>query len=344
MKKRKILKRDSKHNSNMGTILVYHEMISGSGEDYYLLSSSEKYGIIGVFDGCGGSGSRIYAEYKNKTGAYISSRITSEVVLKWFHEFCKKDRILSKNTIEDICIELENRIYSILSKLKSHAKAYSIKGSMIKDFPTTASIIFYTQENSNLYAAFIWCGDSRGYILKPQGLVQITRDDISVELDAMSNLKSDGQLTNVISADGKFILHGTIIECDEPVILITATDGSFGYFSTPMEFEYVLLHTLIDSLTVEEWNENINSYIKEFAGDDFTIVISLCGFKNFNMVKKAFIKRERYIYKKYLSDIESISTDEKDKLWKEYTSIYYGDVIKQSDMTSVSRKLKYSQI
>lgn len=348
MKKRKYSKRECsksyKNNGQNETMLIYHEMISGKGEDFYLMSAAENYGVIGVFDGCGGSGSRIYAEYKNQTGAYISSRVTAAAVLEWFNKFCEEDKILSKNTIEDICIELENRIYSVLEKLKSNTKPFLLKGSMLKNFPTTASLICHTRRYGKLYAAFIWCGDSRGYVLKPQGLVQVTRDDISTELDAMSNLKSDGQLTNVISADGNFILHGAIIECDEPAILITATDGSFGYFSTPMEFEYLLLHTLVNSSNIKEWNKNINSYLKPFAGDDYTMVISLCGFKSFNTVKRTFLKRERHLYNKYLSKSENISIHEKDRLWKEYALVYYGDVNMKLHNRAVSKKLKYSPI
>lgn len=349
MKRKKVLKKRRSKKASVDrawfrSMVVYSEMIKDRGEDYYLSSALDNYGIIGVFDGCGGSGSRRYAEYDNKTGAYISSRITSKAVLNWFYEFCNEDKLLSQNTIEDICIELENRIHCALSEVKSNTEAYKMKGSMLKDFPTTASLIFYTHKNENVYSAFIWCGDSRGYILQPHGLVQITRDDISVGLDALSNLKNDGQLTNVISADGKFILHGKIIECDKPAILITATDGSFGYFSTPMEFEYVLLKTLIGSANMKEWNVNLNSYLKEVSGDDYTIVISIYGFKNFNILKKTFLHRERDLYDKYLSNLKNTSESERNDLWQDYKLVYYGEAQGSSQEKNFSRKIKKTLI
>ena len=51
------------------------EMIPQNGEDSYLYSFNENKGLVGVFDGCGGIGSRRYEILNGKTGAYIASRI-----------------------------------------------------------------------------------------------------------------------------------------------------------------------------------------------------------------------------------------------------------------------------
>lgn len=323
-KKEKIAPAESSHNSD--TMIVCGEMIEDRGEDYYIASRSGSRGIIGVFDGCGGSGARRYEEYGDQTGAYISSRSAAAAVNRWFDKFCAEDCILSKNTLEDICISIENRIFAALKKINSRVKSRSLKGSILKDFPTTASMICYTRGEDSLYSAFLWCGDSRGYVLQEQGLVQVTRDDIGEGLDALSNLKNDGRLTNVISADGNFILHGTIIECRKPALLITATDGSFGYFSSPMEFEYMLLLTLAMSSDAEEWCAQIDELLHRIAGDDYTIGIYMYGFTDFSEVKSYFARREEALYSRYLLKWDQADDKERKELWDSYKTVYYGEV------------------
>ena len=56
----------------------------------------------------------------------------------------------------------------------------------------------------------MWAGDSRVYVLYEKGLLQMTVDDLDVS-DAMKNLSADGALTNVISSDGNYEVHGKII-------------------------------------------------------------------------------------------------------------------------------------
>lgn len=45
------------------------EMIPQNCEDSYLYSFNENKGLVGVFDGCGGIGSRRYEILNGKTGA-----------------------------------------------------------------------------------------------------------------------------------------------------------------------------------------------------------------------------------------------------------------------------------
>ena len=53
---------------------VNGEKIEGYGEDACTIEVDENKALLGVFDGCGGVGSRKYAEHNNMTGAYIASR------------------------------------------------------------------------------------------------------------------------------------------------------------------------------------------------------------------------------------------------------------------------------
>ena len=223
------------------------EMIKGNGEDSFVCSLGDAMGLIGVFDGCGGIGSRKYDIYKNKTGAFVASRVAANVAASWFKEFSEKERILSSNTASVFCNELKNRITYRLKELDGAVGSGIIKGSLVKSFPTTAAMTLFARGQNALDCAFMWAGDSRGYVLNGNGLCQITRDDIDGGEDALDNLSSDGRLSNVISAKGDFCINCRMLSVAEPAVLITATDGCFGYFSTPMEFEYMLVSTLENS-------------------------------------------------------------------------------------------------
>lgn len=79
-----------------------------------------------------------------------------------------------------------------------------------------------------MIADFIWAGDSRGYVLSDMGLAQVTKDDIDDSVDALDNISNDGVLTNVVSADGNYILHSKQIKIKDKIIIFNATDGCFG--------------------------------------------------------------------------------------------------------------------
>ena len=305
-----------------GTFVVSGEMIENNGEDCYVAYVGKKYGITGVFDGCGGIGARKYESYGNKTGAYIASHLSAETILTWFYEFSQSGLILSKNSINDMCCDIKESLVDTLAGLDLSKEKSLIKGSLVKKFPTTASFILFYIKEKKLYTAFIWAGDSRGYILRPNGLTQITKDDIVGGEDALLNLSADGKLNNVISADGDFHLSSKLITCGGPVILITATDGCFGYYSSPMEFEYMLLDTMLKSRSISAWKENIGKSIKEYTGDDFTISFVIYGFGGFKELKKAFNPRKTKLHKEVICKLKN--NDMIESLWNEYKKGYYG--------------------
>ncbi len=317
-------KRENLTNILDGFFVVNKEMIAKNGEDSYAFSINDKCGLMCVFDGCGGIGSRKYAAYSNKTGAYIASHTVAKTVTSWFNEFNNEGGDISGNSIKRICADLEARITKELKTLESGAESSMIKGSLAtKSFPTTASMTLFKSEKSRLYTAFVWAGDSRGFILTPKGLSQITKDDIGEGEDAFSNLSSDGRLTNVIAADGDYHLNSRIMSCPTETILITATDGCFGYFPTPMEFEYMLLNTLLNSNNLMEWKQNLHAEYVKVAGDDFTMGAVVCGFNSFRNLKRAFFERKEYLYRHYIARIADATEEEKLRMWETYKTDYY---------------------
>jgi len=304
--------------------VINGEMIEKNGEDSYAFSFNERMGMVGVFDGCGGIGSRKYAEYNNKTGAYIASRVAGTVVLEWFKRNCMEGNIVSDANIVEMCNNLKGCLGNRLISMDTGTETSTLKGSLTKNFPTTASMILFSNLQKQLYSSFVWSGDSRGFILNEDGLQQITRDDIEGNGDALNNLSADSKLTNFVSSDD-FQLHFKSVIMDRPAIFVTATDGCFGYFSTPMEFEYMLIETMMQAETVEQWKANINSYIRHYASDDYTMGVVIYKYKSFEKMKQSFMLRKSVLYGQYISGLTE-NDEVKEALWEEYKKTYYRGV------------------
>jgi len=285
---------------------VAEEMVQNNGEDCYLFGIKDDDFIIASFDGCGGSGSKKYENYSGKTGAYIASRAVCGGVEAWFNE---------SNDGKDLPMYIKKS----LSVCKNYAdRTGRIMGSLGKAFPTTAAIITGTsgKKKSALNISCFWAGDSRCYMLDTEGLHQLTVDDLDGQ-DAMSNLTNDGVMTNVISASAPFEIHFKKVVIDHPCILLTATDGCFGYLNSPMEFENLLISTLIEAKGVAQWRILLNDRMQQVSGDDYTLCVAACGYKNFEDMKSSYKKRKKYIENTYINNSADVS-----ELWKTYKIDY----------------------
>lgn len=157
------------------------------------------------------------------------------------------------------------------------------------------------------------------------------------------NLTEDGVLTNMITLSRDFMIHTGHITMDRPGFIFAATDGCFGYLSTPMEFEYLLLETMLSSDCVSSdssgvsaqwmdrlakkvrlgWQEKLCEVIGKIAGDDYTISGYAIGFNSFEEMKKAFIGRANTLYSQFISGLEEKSYDDKFTLWQQYKDNYH---------------------
>lgn len=203
----------------------------------------------------------------------------------------------------------------------------SLKGSLSsKSFPTTASIITYAF-GEKPSCTFLWAGDSRGYILDKDGLCQVTRDDIDSDSDAYNNIGGDSRLSNLICADKAYDLHEKSISLKAPCVLISSTDGCFSYFQTPMEFEYMLLSTLLSAKSIYEWETKIKMCLQKQASDDYTMAVLICGFHKFNEIKPYFRNRFQRLRNDYINPLFTARKTNSDidigMLWKDYRGLYY---------------------
>ena len=293
-----------------------------SAEDCYAVGTLNCFCYMGVFDGCGGLGCQQISfqseAFPNHTSAWIASRIGAAVVESFFRE--NGNQSFSRETV----LELEQVLNETFQTLKKkYWKDDGVSGSMRRNFPTTASIIVENLQEQNVF--FLWSGDSRGYLCDKDGLAQITMDDIRFHAtDAFANLYQDSAMTKQWNADRTISVHCKEIKEISPAIYICATDGCFGFLSSPMEFEHMLLSTLMESNTPEEWKENLIKKWFVHFGDDSTMTILTVGFEHFSDLKMFYQERLNTIEKIYGGSFsDEMNMQEREQLWQIYRKNYY---------------------
>ena len=308
--------------------MVAGEMKPGNGEDAFGYSFNENGGILTTYDGCGGLGAKRYVEFQSKTGAYIASRVVGRAVLGWFERFSWNNGRVNEQTIGQIKEELSTEMIATLDEHKREETTGGSqlkKSDLVRELPTTVSLILfdYLQAQNAITAAFIWAGDSRGYVLtEERGLGQITIDDLTGNHDAFDNLFADSRLSNVVAADGKFDLHHRLLSLNAPFVAISATDGCFAYLQTPMEFEYMILQALYNANNPKDWEERLDFSMRKVAGDDYSLGIAAFGYDDFEKLKKGFERRTIDLYEKYIIMLANATGEEKREMWLDYKKDY----------------------
>ena len=298
--------------------MLFHvagEAIPENGEDSFCVDMRDNRAMVAVFDGCGGIGAQRYQNYCEKTGAFMAARAVAGAAEQWFAD-------------DADAAKLENYIRAALRVCTRYGdqQVSRLRGSLGKSFPTTMAAMVCApaeadkaeddKDENKVQADCFWAGDSRCYLLDQSGLHQLTADDTPGGNDAMSNLTDDGVLTNVINGSEPFALHRKSYTFSPPCILFSATDGCFGYIATPMEFELLLLRTLMDSKSISEWKEHLFELFSEVSGDDFTMCLAGYGFKDFRDVQRRFSKR--------FSELDKLlePEDVRNNLWAKYRKEY----------------------
>ena len=291
------------------------------GEDNWTYGFCEKSGMIAVFDGCGGSGARKHEDYNNHSEAYMASRLCSgalfECIQKHF-PLSMEPKLFAEQVITPYLTD------SIKANIPAE-KPNGIKIKGMRTLPSTMAAALLQAEDENVISVSpIWAGDSRVYLLDGTGLSQLTVDD-SNQPDPMEGLYDDGTLTNVICADRPMSLNCRTYKLRSPFIVIAATDGCFAYVSSPMEFEGMILHTMLESANVAQWEDNLQKLIASYAGDDHTLCMASLGYGSFDAVQQAFQKRYEHLRKNYLETVWATPWEDREtrrKLWASYRVTY----------------------
>ncbi len=293
------------------------EKREGHGEDSTPLSIvKDDFYAVGVFDGMGGSGAAICkSEFgDDHTKAYVASRIILEAINNYI-ENAKDVRDVNSDGIRFTArgrLEQEKSNYP--------TKASGLRSKLVRDYPTTLAITTaFKNEDEKYVVNSYWAGDSRNYLWTEEGFYQISKDDLDTELDPLENLRNDGALSNCICADREFCINNIMIQAPGKFVILSATDGCFNYFATPMHFQEVLLTGLRLSENVEDWENFCKEEFSAVTGDDVSISLLAIGFESFTDLKDTFmsstvtgieeIKSAQDEIKRLTSELDSAKAD-----------------------------------
>jgi len=312
---------------------LWTEKIAEKGEDApptLLIDEEAGTGILAVYDGLGGAGSRPYQiGSKTFSGAYLASRLAMQVAEQTFvskhYPFIEHTNSDSQDFFSNFLEKYLKTAFQLKIAQLDQQRS-KLRSKLIKRLPTTIAGITFTieegrtmQEN-HYYTESFWAGDSRVYVWLPSGLKQISQDNLSENLDAQENLQQDAPISNCINADDDFTLYSKKITFKEPIVLITATDGTFGYLPSPAHFEYYLLATLHhpSTCTAEDWKNILTLALENVTGDDMSLCLLTLGYKNLEYLKYASINRLIELKNKFI-----FSEKDTNELWQIYKQGYY---------------------
>ena len=66
-----------------------------------------------------------------------------------------------------------------------------------------------------------------------------------------------------------------------------------------MEFEKLLLSTLLSSESIVQWQNALDEQFRNIAGDDYTMSLMSVGYGSFRKLKESCEKRYRYMERAY---------------------------------------------
>jgi serine/threonine protein phosphatase PrpC len=255
----------------------------GYGEDSIPLSLiAGDFYAVGVFDGMGGSGAATCnSEYgEGHTKAYVASRIIKDAISTLFNTEEDKSKITSGSIYSRAKGRLEQE------KANFPVKASGLRSKLIREYPTTLAVTTAQKLCQDEYEVnSYWAGDSRNYYWNSEGLFQISKDDLNNDLDPLENLRNDGALSNCVCADREFHINNKKFKSDKGFVILSATDGCFGYLPTPMHFHNLLLENLRLSENEDEWKQRVEKSISLVAGDDISLSLIAIGFDTFEELK-----------------------------------------------------------
>jgi serine/threonine protein phosphatase PrpC len=255
--------------------------IPDHGEDADpILRDGPDLGLVGVFDGMGGAGGTVYETPEGpRTGAYLASRIARDVVERRMLDLLEPDWNLNgRAAAEDLRRSVRKALEAQLVELK--APTSRLRSRLLRALPTTMSIVALqrTQRAGSTWACHVfWAGDSRSYVFTVDGARQLHPDDLRDPRDAMANLRHDSVVSNAMSADTDFVVNYRRVDLTAPFLIVSATDGCFGYLPTPMHFEHLVLGALAAARTADDWSEAVQARVTAVTGDDAAMVVMGVG-------------------------------------------------------------------
>ncbi|MEU9981619.1 serine/threonine protein phosphatase [Streptomyces sp. NPDC050856] len=278
---------------------VWTERVPGRGEDADPLVAhhwDSGQGLLAVFDGSGGSGAAPVwqaPDGESRTGAWVGARVARLATDCWFREVATGGEPEGPESLR------EYLQYFLASAPQRRSK---IGGTMRRQLPTTLAAVHYRMsEDHSLELHALWAGDSRAYLLRPETGLQVLTRDHTRESDALELLRTDPPMTNLVCADRDFLIGTQRLTLPaQPCVLVTATDGFFGYVHTPADFEYVLLHTLHLAHNEGEWADLLRREVQGYTADDASLALLALSHGGFGALRGNFAARYAQVTDRYV--------------------------------------------
>ena len=243
---------------------------------------NRSWGVLAVYDGMGGAGARKYTHkdtQEEHTSAYWASRYVKGAI-----EELIKLRPIGVNPVEYLESNMHVAIKQCLDKEISNfpSASSSAVSKLLAKLPTTMALCVYEIVDENLNVSCYWAGDSRVYMFDGEKLCFCTLDDANApDGDPFSPANMDLAMNNRICQDQEFRINKSQItvkiDSAKPIILFAATDGCFGYYKNPIEFEKMILST-ISSPDKSQWLSSIQqAIIDNIQQDDFSMSLVVIG-------------------------------------------------------------------
>lgn len=285
------------------------------GEDadpYDCVDANKSWGVISVFDGMGGAGARKYIHDETQeehTSAYWASRFVYSAVKELIEE--RNTKHIGENPISFIETHLHQQIKDKLDTEIAHfPSASSTMSKMIRKLPTTMAMCAYEIKDGIVHTKTYWAGDSRIYMFDLEGMSFLTIDDADApDNDPFSPVNMDLTMNNAISQERPFRINKYEIDIpldkEKPFVLMACSDGCFGYFKNPIEFERMVRSELLDAKNWDEWSDRMrDAIIRNGQSDDLSMVAVTLGvestsFDNFKQRMQARLSNP--IFKDYQS-------------------------------------------
>jgi len=265
-----------------------------------------------VCDGLGGAGLTKHTildsetqQTVTRTSGYLGSRIVCDCVGAFLvSNYAGLEKAVAENGREaDRTVSVSEFVRDLKARLTrtldEHMKKWDIKPSLsraLKDFPTTLASAVYFKRLKGITILSIWAGDSRVYLLTPaKGLQILSLDDAKGAEDEMN---STSEMTNCISAGNDFHLNYALYDLNEPGLVFCCSDGCFDYLKSPLHFEWLLLHTMLECMpNCDATNignalaDSIRENLYRTIGDDTTMAGALIGIDSTARMKMLFRAR-----------------------------------------------------
>ncbi|HET8700692.1 MAG TPA: hypothetical protein VFL97_03390 [Nitrococcus sp.] len=141
-----------------------------------------------------------------------------------------------------------------------------------------------------------------------------------IELDYSAYLTEGRELIagNQSSLTLRFLLR--FLLWNDRVLLICASDGAFSYLPTPMDFEFVILNSLMSSESMQIWADELAERLKATAGDDISMLLQPLGFDSFDDITYFYKKRLDKLSEQFVEPLETLQ-EKQTQLEKELAAL-----------------------